>query len=68
MGNIQTKNFKGLSLHPHDVFKNVGVFIEAAGLLTAVTDEEYQEVSDILLEFARKYVDTARETELRKLQ
>ncbi len=68
MGDIQTKYFKGLSLHPHDAFKNLAVFIEVAGLLSAVTDEEYQELSDVLLEFSRKYADAARKIELGKLQ
>lgn len=43
------KSFKGLSLHPHDAFKNIGALIEAAGILTAVTDEEYQELSDVII-------------------
>lgn len=68
MGNIQTKNFKGISLHPHDAFKNLAAFIEVAGLLTAVTDEEYQELSDVLLEFARKYATAGKNIELGKLQ
>jgi hypothetical protein len=45
------KSFKGLSLHPHDAFKNIGALIEAAGILTAVTDEEYQELSDVIIGF-----------------
>ncbi|EOH6199303.1 hypothetical protein [Citrobacter freundii] len=68
MSNIQTTSFKGLSLHPHDAFKNIGVFIEAAGLLTVVTDEEYQELSDVILEFARKYARAAQDIELEKLK
>lgn len=68
MSNIQTNSFKGLSLHPHDAFKNLAAFIEVASLFTAVTDEEYRELSDVLLEFARKYADAARKIELGKFQ
>ncbi|MEP9058784.1 hypothetical protein [Enterobacter asburiae] len=62
------KLFKGLSLHPHDAFKNIGVLIEAAGILTCVTDEEYQELSDVIIELCRKYAKVAEDIELEKLK
>ncbi|MGL5968432.1 MAG: hypothetical protein ACRCZ6_14985 [Kluyvera sp.] len=55
------RNFMGLSLHPLDAFKNLSSIIEVAGLLTAVTDDEYQEISDVLIAFSAKYADAARE-------
>ncbi|HAC8237285.1 TPA_asm: hypothetical protein G0G78_12075 [Salmonella enterica] len=61
MNDIQTKNFKGLSLHPYDTFKNIASFIEVAGLLTIVTDEEYQELGDVILELTQKYAKAAQE-------
>ncbi|MGE2189106.1 hypothetical protein ACNF2Y_07860 [Enterobacter hormaechei] len=62
------KLFKGLSLHPHDAFKNIGALIEAAGILTAVTDEEYQELSDVIIGFCRKYAKVAEDIELEKIK
>lgn len=45
------KTFKGLSIHPCDAFKNMSLIVEAASLLSAVDDDEYREISDILLAF-----------------
>ncbi|HBZ9864098.1 hypothetical protein RZR38_11470 [Citrobacter freundii] len=68
MNFTNTKNFKGLSLHPYDTFKNIALFIEVAGILTIVTDDEYQELSDVILELAQKYAKAAQENESEKFQ
>ncbi|EFT5807637.1 helix-turn-helix transcriptional regulator [Salmonella enterica] len=59
------KNFKGLSLHPYDAFKNIGALIEVAGLLTTVTDKEYCELGDVMFDFTRKYAKAAQDYALK---
>lgn len=66
MVNSTGKNFKGLSLHPHDAFKNLAALIEVAGLLSVVVDEEYQELSDVIFDFSKKYALAASEMENQK--
>lgn len=62
------KTFKGLSFHPCDAFKNMSLIVEAASLLSAVDDDEYREISDILLAFVCNYANEAHKNELDKLQ
>ncbi|MDG1643721.1 hypothetical protein DA718_12615 [Klebsiella huaxiensis] len=62
------KTFKGLSIHPCDAFKNMALIVEAASLLSAVDDDEYREISDILLGFACSYASEAHKNEWNKPQ
>lgn len=64
----KTKTFKGLSIHPSDAFKNMSLIVDAASLLSAVDDDEYREISDILLAFVSNYASEAHKNELDKLQ
>lgn len=56
------RSFMGLSLHPLDAFKNLSSIIKVAGLLSAVTDDEYKEISDVLVAFSVKYAEAAHES------
>lgn len=62
------KTFKGLSIQPCDAFRNISLFVESASLLSAVDDDEYREISDILLGFVCNYAIEAHKNEWDKLQ
>ncbi|POP41763.1 hypothetical protein CHU32_24690 [Superficieibacter electus] len=62
------KTFNGLSIHPCDAFKNISSIVETASLLSAVDDDEYREISDILLAFVCNYATAAHELTLEKLK
>ncbi|MBL5924738.1 hypothetical protein [Enterobacter asburiae] len=66
--NQKIKMFKGLSTQPCDAFKNISLLVEAASLLSAVDDDEYREISDILLAFVGNYASQAHKNEWEKLQ
>lgn len=62
------KTFKGLSIHPCDAFKNMSLIVEVASLLSAVNDDEFREIGDILLAFASNYASEAHKNEWDKIQ
>lgn len=62
------KMFKGLSTQPCDAFKNISLLVEAASLLSAVDDDEYREIGDVLLAFVTNYANEAHKIEGEKFQ
>ncbi|HHD0688597.1 hypothetical protein [Citrobacter freundii] len=64
----KTKTFKGLSVQPSDAFKNMSLIVETASLLSAVDDDQYREIGDILFAFVCNYANEAHKNELDKLQ
>ncbi|AKE59036.1 MULTISPECIES: hypothetical protein [Citrobacter] len=62
------KTFKGLSIRPCDAFKNISLITETASLLSAVDDDGYREISDVLFAFVCNYADEARKNESEKLK
>ncbi|HBQ5642597.1 TPA: hypothetical protein L7572_005592 [Klebsiella variicola] len=60
------KNFKGLSLEPVDVLKNIGAIIESGHLLAICHDREYSDIGDMIIDFARDYAVAAHSYALEK--
>lgn len=53
------KTFKGLSLAPLDALKNISAIIECGHLMTSCSDKEYEEIGDVIIDFARQYAASA---------
>lgn len=53
------KTFKALSLTPLDSLKNISAIIEVGHLMTSCSDKEYEEIGDMVIDFARQYADAA---------
>lgn len=53
------KTFKGLSLVPLDALKNISAIIECGHLMTSCSDKEYEEIGDVIINFARQYSASA---------
>ncbi|EAU6190980.1 hypothetical protein CEK77_21810 [Salmonella enterica] len=60
------KTFKGLSLAPLDVLKNISVIIECGHLMTSCSDKECEEIGDMIIDFARQYAASAHAYDRRK--